>query len=82
MMIYSDSLNIMVVSGFMLYKVVFSDSGYQIFKRGHYTWNDRDCLYYSDDTDESFFNTVPKNGLRALTLKLNAKARLLVKLDK
>lgn len=82
MMIYSHSLDTMVTSGFMLYKVIFSDSGYQIFKRGHYTWNDRDCLYYNDDTDENFFNIIPKNGLKALTLKRNAKGRLLVKLDK
>lgn len=87
MMIYSNSLDAMVVSGFMLYRVVFGNFGYKVLKRGHYTWNDSDCVYYNDNIEDSYFEEVPKNGIKTLILKLDEKkicsaSRWLVKLDK
>lgn len=44
--IYSDSLGKMVVKSFF-------------YKKQHYTWNDMDCVYYADDSDEDYFSNIP-----------------------
>lgn len=28
----------------------------------HYTWNDEDCLYYSDDVDGGCYSDVPRGA--------------------
>ena len=50
-MIYSDSLDIMVYSGFTLGK-------------NHYTWHDLDCVYYNDDCEEDFYMEIPHDAIR------------------
>lgn len=49
-MIYSDSLDEMVIFGFSIHGV-------------HYTWNDDDCVYWSDMTDDDYYMEVPKNAI-------------------
>lgn len=44
--IYSDSLEEMVVKAF-------------IYKGERFEWNDSDCLYYSELTDERWFECLP-----------------------
>lgn len=44
--IYSDSLGEMVVKAF-------------IYKGERFEWNDTDCLYYSEHTDERWFEDIP-----------------------
>lgn len=44
--VYSDSLGKMVIKAF-------------IYKGERFEWNDSDCLYYSEDTDERWFEDVP-----------------------
>lgn len=44
--IYSDSLGEMVVKAF-------------IYKGERFEWNDSDCLYYSEHTDERWFEDIP-----------------------
>ena len=48
-MIYSDSLNEMIIKGFT-------------YKSKHYTWNDLDCVYYCDNVDDTYFFEVPINA--------------------
>ena len=48
-MIYSNSLEDMVISGFT-------------WDKHHYTWNDEDCLFYRDD-DEDYFMCVPDDAI-------------------
>lgn len=45
-MIYSDSLDCMVVIGFMYCGQL-------------YTWNDSDCIYWNDEIDGDGFMEVP-----------------------
>ncbi len=47
--IYSHSLNEMVVKAF-------------IYKGERYEWNDRDCLYYSESSDEQWFDDMPEGA--------------------
>lgn len=54
-MIYSDSLDEMVLSGFYMKK----KSG----KYRHYTWNDKDCVYWADDVDDKFRYEVPHTAI-------------------
>lgn len=44
--IYSHSLDDIVLKAFY-------------YKGKHYTWNDIDCVYYDDDTEENYFMDVP-----------------------
>lgn len=82
-MIYSDSLDEMVVSGFTKQKVYFNDKGYLICKPIHYTWNDEDCVYYNDVIDYNWYGSIPKNGTKIYTIKPYFDiCRLLIKLDK
>lgn len=39
----------------------FVTSGFTVGDE-HYTWNDRDCLYYWDDSDEYWYSEVPYNA--------------------
>ncbi len=48
--VYSDSLGEMVVKGFS-------------YKGNHYTWNDFDCVYYADDSDECYYMDIPKGAI-------------------
>ena len=50
-MIYSNSLDEMVLSGFYMKK---KDGTYR-----HYTWNDEDCVYWADDVDDRCRCEVP-----------------------
>ena len=63
-MVYSDSLNEMVQAGFTLVKVRFYKDGrpYKVTKI-HFTWNDYDCVYWCDDTDDWFYFE-PKAGIQ------------------
>ncbi len=54
-MIYSDSLNEMVVYGF---RMKLKRGGYT-----HYTWSDADCVYWNDDVDDKYYMEVPKNAI-------------------
>lgn len=45
--VYSNSLEKMVVKSFY-------------YKNQRYVWNDSDCVYYSDDSDEDWFSEVPE----------------------
>lgn len=47
-MVYSDSLENMVCKGFTIGKM-----------KKHYTWNDSDCTYYSDESDEYSYQSIP-----------------------
>ena len=81
-MIYSDSLCEMVVAGFTRQKVYFGNDGIKKCRPIHYTWNDEDCVYYSDDTDEDFYMEVPQNGIKTYSLKIGHTARVLIRVDK
>lgn len=48
--IYSDSLDEMVIRSFY-------------HKNKHYTWNDLDCVYYSDQSEEDYFFEIPVNAV-------------------
>lgn len=48
--IYSNSLNCMVVKEF-------------IYKGKHYTWNDTDCLYYWNESDETWLEEIPDGAI-------------------
>ena len=48
-MIMSESLDEMVVAGFTV-------------GGEHFTWNDDDCVYWSDDVDDEYFQEIPKNA--------------------
>lgn len=54
-MVWSDSLDEMVVAGF---KKKLKSGGYT-----HYTWSDEDCLYWNDDVDDKYYFDVPKNAI-------------------
>ena len=54
-MVYSDSLDEMVIYGF---KVPLKSGDYT-----HYTWSDADCLYWNDDIDGRYRFEVPKNAI-------------------
>ena len=58
-MIYSESLGEMIIKGFYMKK---KNGEYR-----HYTWNDKDCVYWADDVDDRFYYEVPQNAI--LTLK-------------
>ena len=47
--IYSHSLDDMVVESFYC-------------NGQHYTWNDADCVFYNDATEEDFWMTVPDDA--------------------
>ena len=49
-MIYSNSLDYMVVSGFY-------------WKGMHYTWNDEDVVFWNDSVDDDFFWCVPDDAI-------------------
>ena len=49
-MIYSDSLECMVHKGFT-------------YKGKHYTWNDADCVYYWDESDDDYYMEIPDRAL-------------------
>ena len=53
-MIWSESLENMVHSGFTI-----RDDGID----KHYSWNDEDCVFYNDDTDEDYFDKVPDGAV-------------------
>ncbi len=44
--VYSDSLNEMVIKAFL-------------YRGEKFVWNDADCVYYSDDTDERWLYDLP-----------------------
>lgn len=48
--IYSDSLEEMVVKSFF-------------YKKKHYTWNDFDCVYYEDSSDEDYLSDIPAGAV-------------------
>ena len=83
-MIYSDDLETMIPAGFTTQKVLFDrqgGEGYKVCKPMHYSWNEEDLLYYSDDIDGKAYDEIPENGFKSYTLKLGKRARVLVKLD-
>ncbi len=84
-MIYSDYLETMIPAGFTTRKVLFDKQGnetYKICKHSeHYSWNEEDLLYYSDDIDSEAYDEIPENGFKSYTLKLGKHARMMVKLD-
>ena len=83
-MIYSDYLETMIPAGFTTQKVLFDrqgDEGYKVCKPMHYSWNEEDLLYYSDDIDGKAYDEIPENGFKSYTLKLGKRARMIVKLD-
>ena len=84
-MIYSDYLETMIPAGFTIRKVLFDRQGnepYKLCKHSeHYTWDETDLLYYSDEIDGDYYMEIPKNGEKRLTLKLGKTARALVILD-
>lgn len=47
--IYSDSLDDMVVESFY-------------WNARHYTWNDADCVFYNDESEEDYWMTVPDDA--------------------
>ena len=47
--IYSESLNDMVVESFY-------------WNGHHYTWNDTDCVFYNDKSDEDYWMMVPDDA--------------------
>jgi hypothetical protein len=49
----------------MTWSVVLKDCVYAGFtyKKKHYEWDDIDCLYYSDISDEDYFTKVPENAI-------------------
>lgn len=49
-MTWSRSLDTCVEAGFT-------------FRGTHYEWNDFDCLYYSDDSDEDYFMEIPRKAV-------------------
>ena len=49
-MIYSDSLECMVHKGFS-------------YHHSHYTWNDEDCVYWNDDTDDDYYMEIPSDAI-------------------
>lgn len=54
--IYSDSLGEMIVKAF-------------VYKGERFKWNDADCLYYSEHTDERWFEDIPvSTGSKYLTI--------------
>lgn len=53
--IYSPSLGEMVISDFYMKR---KSGGYN-----HYIWNDYDCVYYHEDTDEKFYFSVPSTAI-------------------
>lgn len=61
-MVYSNSLGRHVVYGFWV-----DDDG--CFDKIHYTWNDDDCLYYSDIEDGEFYSDVPRGAELDFTTK-------------
>lgn len=81
---YSDYLESMIPSGFTVKKVLFDRDkkrGYIICRGEHYSWNEEDLCYYSDDTDEHMYMDIPTNGAKIYTLKEGKTARRLVILD-
>lgn len=54
-MIWSDSLDEKVISGF----IVVTDMG----GKKHYSWNDDDCVYYWDAADDDYYMEVPKGAI-------------------
>ncbi len=54
-MIYSETLDEMIFKGFYMKK---KNGEYR-----HYTWNEPDCLYYADETDELWYDEVPSNAV-------------------
>lgn len=54
-MVYSDSLDRLVIYGFWV-----DDDGCS--EKIHYTWNDDDCVYYSDVEDGEFYSDVPRGA--------------------
>lgn len=48
--IYSDSLEEMVVKSFF-------------YGKKHYTWNDFDCVYYEDDSDEDYLSDISAGAI-------------------
>ena len=84
-MVYSNSLECMVVSGFTVQRVAISKCGhtrYKIYEPRHYTWDDIDCIYRMDGVEDVWFDSIPKNGKRCFMLSLLYRGRFLVKLDK
>lgn len=85
-MVYSNSLDCMVVKGFTVYTVYIDKRGLEAYKLGkgkHYTWNDEDCLYYYDESDEEYYDGIPVNGRRKIILcGLTKRGRQLIILDK
>lgn len=54
-MVYSGTLDEMVVKGFYMKK---RNGEYR-----HYTWSEADCVYWADDVDDKFYYEVPKNAI-------------------
>ena len=84
-MIYSDYMETMIPAGFTIRKVLFDRQGnepYKLCKHSeHYTWDETDLLYYSDEIDGEYYMEIPKNGATWYTLKEGKTARALVILD-
>ena len=66
-MIYSESLDEMIIKGFYMKK---NNGEYR-----HYTWNDLDCLYWADDVDDMFYNEVPQNAILTLNKQCSTSNR-------
>ena len=81
-MIYSEYLDCMIPSGFTTAKVYFSNNGITKCKSSHWSWCEEDCVYYSDTVDGAYYNEIPINGIKTLSLRLGQRCRLLVKIDK
>ena len=84
-MIYSDYLETMIPAGFTIRKVLFDRQGNKPYKlcnnSEHYTWNETDLLYYSDEIDGEYYMEIPENGTKTYTLKEGKTARQMVILD-
>lgn len=82
--IYSEYLENYIPAGFTVKRVLFSRDGakpYTVCHGEHFTWNEEDLYYYSDDTDEHAYMDIPTNGAKTYTLKESKTARKLVILD-
>lgn len=83
--IYSDYMETMIPAGFTIRKVFFDIQGnepYKVSKHSeHYTWDEVNLLYMSDEVDDEAYMAIPNNGVTWVTLKEGKRARALVVLD-
>lgn len=73
-------------SGWLYNKESFFDiqgnEPYKVSKHSdHYTWDEVNLLYMSDEVDDEAYMAIPNNGVTWVTLKEGKRARALVVLD-